>query len=196
MLYPSNRLRQPSVGFNPQHEYMPYPEKREPTSFVGFNQDNRFQQTAQSDTTPLQQSWNMPAHHHAEQFNPTAPVFHGMKMEPALNQSMQFPPRVEQSFPMVPQCSTGYPALGSRLQNQDYYSQGQTETEKRSARPLAQTTLKQTKPEWLPKSLYISESSTWAEFYRKFLNYARDKHWSSQECKTNIGYVIEGSAAE
>ena len=109
MLYPSNRLRQPSIGFNPQHGYMPYPEKREPTSFVGFNQDTRFQQTAQSDTTwgqaPLQQAWNMPAHHHAEQFNPTAPVFHGVKMEPALNQSMQFPPRVEQSFPMVPQCS-------------------------------------------------------------------------------------------
>ena len=48
----------------------------------------------------------------------------------------------------------------------------------------------------LPKSLYFNQSFTWAEFYSKFLNYARDKHWSSQECKTDMGYVLDGKAAE
>ena len=48
----------------------------------------------------------------------------------------------------------------------------------------------------LPKSLYFSQSSSWAEFYRKFLNYALDKQWSSQECKTYMGYVLEGKASE
>ena len=180
---------------------MPCPENRQSVSFVGFNQDQPpFQQAAQRDMTwgqaPIQQGWNVPAHHHVEQSTAFAPFFSSVKIEPESNQQMQFPPMVEQSFSMVPPCSTGYPAFGSRLQNQVYYTQGQTETEKRSARALAQTTLKRTRPEWLPKSLYFSKSSTWAEFYRNFLNYARDKHWSSQECKTNMGYVLEGSAAE
>ena len=109
---------------------------------------------------------------------------------------MQFPPKVEHRCSMVPPCSTNYIAFGSRLQNQVYYKQGQTKTQKRSALPFTQTALQQTKPEWLPKSLYFSTSSTWAEFYEKFHNYARDKHWSSQECKRNMGYVLEGRAAE
>ena len=36
----------------------------------------------------------------------------------------------------------------------------------------------------------------WAKLYRKFHNYDRDKHWSSQECKTNMGYALAGKAAE
>ena len=36
----------------------------------------------------------------------------------------------------------------------------------------------------------------WAEFYRTFLNYSRDKNWSSKECKKNVGYVYEGRVAE
>lgn len=82
------------------------------------------------------------------------------------------------------------------VQTQDSYTQGQTESQKRSAQYLKQLALQEAEQALLPKSLYFSRSSTWAEFYRKFLNYARDKHWSSQECKTNMGYVLDGKAAE
>ena len=141
MPYPDNHLGQPSVGFSPQHGYMSYPEKSRPTSFVSF----RFQQPAQRDTTwgqaPIQHGWNVPAHHHVEQSTAFAPFFSSVKSEPELNQQMQFPPKVEQSFSMVPPCSTGYLAFGSRLQNQVYYKQGQTQTQKRSALPFTQTAL-------------------------------------------------------
>ena len=71
-----------SVGFGPQHGYMLYPEKRQPTTFIGFNQDQPcLQQSAYCDTQsdvawghiPLQKGWNTPTHHHAEQSNVTAP---------------------------------------------------------------------------------------------------------------------------
>ena len=67
-----------SVGFGPQHGYMLYPEKRQPTTFIGFNQDQPcLQQSAYCDTqsdvawgpTPLQKGWNTPTHHHAEQMS-------------------------------------------------------------------------------------------------------------------------------
>ena len=74
--------------------------------------------------------------------------------------------------------------------------QGQTESEKRSAQYLRQVASQQDEQDILPKSLYLSQSSTWAEFYRKFLNNARDKHWSSQESRTNMGCVLDGKAAE
>ena len=69
-------------------------------------------------------------------------------------------------------------------------------TEKRSARPFTLTALQQAKTEWLQKALYFSTSSAWVEFYKKFHNHVGDKHWSSQECKTNMGYVLEGKCAE
>ena len=81
----------------------------------------------------------MPAHHHVEQSTVFAQFISSVKIEPELNQQMQFPPKVEQSFSMVPPCSTGYSAFESRLQNQVYYTQGKTETQKRSALPLIQT---------------------------------------------------------
>ena len=118
--------------------------------------------------------------------------FSSVKIEPGLNQQMQFPPKVEASFSIDPPCSTGYPAFGSRLQNQVYYTQGQTETQKRSALLFTQTALQQIKPEWLPKSLYLSTSSTWAEFYRKFQNNARDKHWSLKNIRQIWGMFWKG----
>ena len=123
MPYPANNQGQPSTGYSPQRGYMPCPENRQPVSFVGFNQDKPpFQQPAQRDTTrgqtPIQQGWNVPAHHHVEQSTAFAPFFSSVKIEPELNQQMQFPPKVERSFSMVPPCSTGYPAFESRLQNQ------------------------------------------------------------------------------
>ena len=76
-----------------------------------------------------------------EQSTAFAPFFSSVKIEPELNQQMQFPPKVEQSFSMVPPCSTGYPDFESRLQNQVYYTQGKTETQKTSALPFIQTAL-------------------------------------------------------
>ena len=38
--------------------------------------------------------------------------------------------------------------------------------------------------------------SKWSHFYRQFEQYAKDKHWSSQECKSNMKYVLKGKAAD
>ena len=49
----------------------------------------------------------------------------------------------------------------------------------------------------LPKYLSFDPSnSKWSDFYRKFEHYAKDKHWSSQECKSNLKYVLQGEAAD
>ena len=103
MPYPANNLGQPSTGYSPQRGYMPCPKNRQPVSFVGFNQDKPpFQQLAQRGTSwgqaPIQQSSNVPAHHHVEQSTAFAPFFSSVKIEPELNQQMQFPPMVEQKF--------------------------------------------------------------------------------------------------
>ena len=114
----------------------------------------------------------------------------GVKVETYCNQS-----GVEQHCPSL-SCSTEYPASDQRFQIQNYEIQGQTESEKRSVQYLRQAAMQNTEQTVLPKSLYFSQSSSWAEFYRKFLNYARDKQWSSQECKTYMDYVLEGKASE
>ena len=38
--------------------------------------------------------------------------------------------------------------------------------------------------------------SKWSDFYRKFEHYAKDKHWYSQDCKSNLKYVLQGIAAD
>ena len=49
----------------------------------------------------------------------------------------------------------------------------------------------------LPKYLLFDPSnSMWSDFYRKFEQYANDKHWSAQECKSNLKYVLHGKAAD
>ena len=49
----------------------------------------------------------------------------------------------------------------------------------------------------LPKYLSFDPSkSKWSDFYRKVEQYADDKHWSSQECKSNLKYVLHGKAAD
>ena len=49
----------------------------------------------------------------------------------------------------------------------------------------------------LPKYLSFDPSkSKWSDFYRKFEQYADDEHWSSQECKSNLKYVLHGKAAD
>ena len=49
----------------------------------------------------------------------------------------------------------------------------------------------------LPKHLSFDPSkSKWSHFYRKFEQYAKDKHWSLQECKSNLKYVFQGKAAD
>ena len=48
----------------------------------------------------------------------------------------------------------------------------------------------------LPNNLSFDPSeSKWSDLYRKFEQYADDKHWSSQECKSNLKYVLHGKAA-
>ena len=49
----------------------------------------------------------------------------------------------------------------------------------------------------LPKYLSFDPSeSKWSDYYRKFEQYADDKHWSSQECKSNLKYVLHRKAAD
>ena len=36
----------------------------------------------------------------------------------------------------------------------------------------------------------------WSDFYRKFEHIAKDKHWSSQACKSNLKCVLQGKAAD
>ncbi|MEW8542881.1 MAG: hypothetical protein AB2693_05050, partial [Candidatus Thiodiazotropha sp.] len=60
-----------------------------------------------------------------------------------------------------------------------------------------QALFRQNYPQQLPKSLYFDPAKTkWEAFYLKFNNYAREKNWSSDECKSNLMYVLEGKAAE
>ena len=138
----------------------------------------------------------MPEYHHAVQLSYPAPLLPGVKMEPEFNQPFQFQGMVDKNCPRVPLTSTDYQAFDSRSQTQDSYTQGQTESQKRAAQYLKQVALQGTEQDLLPKYLYFSQFPTWAEFYRKFLNYARDKDWSSKECKKNMGYVLEGRVAE
>ena len=62
---------------------------------------------------------------------------------------------------------------------------------------LSSYTDKDTNFQSLPKYLSFDPSkSKWSDFYRKFEHYAKDKHWDSQECKSNLKYVLQGKAAD
>ena len=182
--YPVDYLGQPSTGCSPQCGYMSYPRDSQHPTYAGV---------ASWSQAPSQQTGYIPEYYQMVQTKSPAPA---MKIESDLKQPFQFQAMTDWNYPSVPLCSTEHPAFDSRSQTQDSYIQGQTESQKRSAQYLKQVALQEAEQVLLPKSLYFSQSSTWAEFYRKFLNYARDKHWSSQECKTNMGYVLEGKAAE
>ena len=183
MPYPVNNLglRQHTNRYSPQEGAMHLPVSIQHPSFVN---NTRWSQAPRQlhdvySSKQLQQASSI------AQFSP------GVKMEPYCNQLV-----VEQHYPTSLSCSTEYPAIDQRFQIQNFEIQGQTESEKRSVQYLRQAAMQNTKQTVLPKSLYFSQSSSWAEFYRKFLNYARDKQWSSLECKTYMGYVLEGKAAE
>ena len=169
MPYPVDNLGQPLIGCSPQYGHM-------------TDRQHSLRSWSQA---PSQLGVYLPEYHQ---------VVH--KREPDLKQPFQFQAMADWNYPSVPLCSTDYLAFDSSSQTHDSYTHGQTESQKRSAQYLKQVALQEAEQVLLPKSLYFSRSSTWAEFYRKFLNYARDKHWSSQECKTNMGYVLDGKAAE
>ena len=177
---------QPSTGCSPQNEYMSYPTDLQHQSSAGITSWSQ---------APRQLDICMPEYNQVVQSSSFAPHLTGVK-EPDINQPFQFQAMADWNYPSFSLCSTEYQAFDFRMQTQNSYMQGQTESEKWSAQYLRQVASQQDEQDILPKSLYLSQSSTWAEFYRKFLNYARDKHWSSQECKTNMGYVLDGKAAE
>ena len=63
--------------------------------------------------------------------------------------------------------------------------------------PFASPHALKNKGESIPQSLYFNPTRTsWEEFYSKFHNYARDKHWTSDDCKSNIMLMLEGKAHE
>ena len=181
MPYPVNNLglRQPTYGYRPQEGAMHLPVSiQHPSSVNNTSWSQAPRQLGMYSSEQLQQASSI------------APLSSGVKMKPYCNQSV-----VEQHCPSL-SCSTEYPVIDKRFQIQNYEMQGQTESEKRSVQYLRQAAMQNTEQTVLPKSLHFSQSSSWAEFYRKFLNYARDKQWSSQECKTYMGYVLEGKASE
>ena len=172
MPYPVDNLGQPSTGCSPQCGYMSYPRDSQHPTYAGV---------ASWSQAPSQLGVNMPEYHQAVQLSYAAPLLPGVRMEPEFNQPFQFQ-----------DCQ----AFDSRSQTQDSYTQGHTESQKRSAQYLKQVALQGTEQELLPKYLYFSQFPTWAEFYRKFLNYARDMDWSAKECRKNMGYVLDGRVAE
>ena len=172
MPYPVDNLGQPSTGCSPQCGYMSYPRDSQHPTYAGV---------ASWSQAPSQLGVNMPEYHQAVQLSYPAPLLPGVRMEPEFNQPFQF---------------QDYQAFDSRSQTQESYTQGHTESQKRSAQYLKQVALQGTEQELLPKYLYFSQFPTWAEFYRKFLNYARDMDWSAKECKKNMGYVLDGRVAE
>ena len=178
--YPVNNLglRQPTNGYCPQEGAMHLPVSLQHPYLANNTSWSQAPRLGVYSPEQLQQARSI-AH-----FSP------GVKVETYCNQSV-----VEQHFPSL-SCSTEYPAIDQRFQIQNFEREGQTESEKRSVQYLRQAAMQKNEQTVLPKSLYFSHSSSWAEFYRKFLNYARDKQWSSQECKTYMGYVLEGKAAE
>ena len=181
MPYPVNNLglRKPTYGYRPQEGAMHLPVSiQHPSSVNNTSWSQAPRQLGMYSSEQLQQASSI------------APLSSGVKMEPYCNQSV-----VEQHCPSL-SCSTEYPVIDKRFQIQNYEMHGQTESEKRSVQYLRQAAMQNTEQTVLPKSLHFSQSFSWAEFYRKFLNYARDKQWSSQECKTYMGYVLEGKASE
>ena len=67
----------------------------------------------------------------------------------------------------------------------------------RAPNSLSNYTDQNTNVQSLPKYLSFDPSkSKWSDFYRKFEHYAKDKHWSSQECKSYLKYVLQGKAAD
>ena len=112
----------------------------------------------------------------------TAPQKGNIKVEP------DFEPGYQTYGP-----AQGYDTHGpTRGPNQIHWNQGQT-----PVRSASYSALTSKVNEWLSKSLYFDPSKTkWEAFYFKFDNYAKQKRWSSQECKSNLIYVLEGKAAE
>lgn len=91
----------------------------------------------------------------------------------------------------------GYPTACPNSQLQHNETHGQAPAYSEFTPAFNQNATQQSRADWLPKSLYFDPSkTTWEAFYLKFHSYARDKHWSSQECKSKLMYVLEGKAAE
>ena len=66
-----------------------------------------------------------------------------------------------------------------------------------SSTTTPQSSNKYTKSDWIPKSLYYDPNKTkWEAFKLKFLSYVTEKHWTSDECKSKLLYILEGKAAE
>ncbi|MCG8044782.1 MAG: zinc finger domain-containing protein, partial [Candidatus Thiodiazotropha endolucinida] len=79
--------------------------------------------------------------------------------------------------------------------NQSFNTLGQNKTQPSYGAP--QPSNRPSKADWIPKSLYYDPiKTTWEAFYLKFHNYAREKHWTSEECKSKLMYVFEGKASE
>ena len=58
-------------------------------------------------------------------------------------------------------------------------------------------TYKDSQGDEIPKSLNYDPTKTpWEVFNQKFCRHARNKYWTSVECKSNFMYVLEGEAAE
>ncbi|MCG7869673.1 MAG: zinc finger domain-containing protein, partial [Candidatus Thiodiazotropha taylori] len=135
--------------------------------------------------------------------NQSKQPYQDIRFDPSTNQSFtqpstgapygtpQMPPNVHTTpQPMNIKTEPGYPAPVYTPQGQNQIQQTFTPQQTPNLRP-------QSKSEWLPKSLYFDPSkTTWEAFYLKFHNYARDKRWTSEDCKSNLMYVLEGKAAE
>ena len=132
MLYPVDNLGQPLIGCSPQYGYM-------------TDRQHSLRSWSQA---PRQQGVYMPEHYQAVQTMSPGPA---VKIESDLKQPFQFQAMADWNYPSVPSCSTEYPAFDSRSQTHDSYTQGQTESQKRSAKNLKQLALQEAEQVLLPK---------------------------------------------
>lgn len=184
-------LGQANPGFVPPPSSMPYPGTSGSSQAMqwGFG-------TYQQPPPQLSAIVTSPS-------NQSKQPYQDIRFDPSTNQSFtqpstgapygtpQMPPNVHTTpQPMNIKTEPGYPAPVYTPQGQNQIQQTFTPQQTPNLRP-------QSKSEWLPKSLYFDPSkTTWEAFYLKFHNYARDKRWTSEDCKSNLMYVLEGKAAE
>ena len=114
-----------------------------------------------------------------------------VKMEPQREM-----PTFQPTFQPIPQADLGAYETGNRpyFQAQSIPYQGRSNF---GQAPQPSATSSRNRSDQVPKSLCFDPTkTTWEAFYMKFDNYAREHHWSSQECKSNLMYILEGKAAE
>lgn len=172
---------------------MSSPQNRQPYS--DFRRDQSFGQVTSQPSWSQSGVQQTVAPSTFNSFYPNQPVPLNAIQSNSFQQTMS--PNVNPTPLVNVKTEPGYPTACPISQLPHNETPGKTQACAEFAPASNQNAKQQSKADWLPKSLYFDPSkTTWEAFYLKFHSYARDKHWSSQECKSKLMYVLEGKAAE